>query len=97
MQIGGFRHDVPGATFRGWLYTITRNKICDYYRHRQGEPDAKGGTEAYQQVLDVAQPPEPSSQIDPGDDEGILTHGLLRIETRGLVDPRRAAARMQIL
>src|SRR5580698_9987695 len=28
-HIGGFRKDQPGGTFRGWLRTITRNKVLD--------------------------------------------------------------------
>src|SRR5262249_48830287 len=28
--IGDFRHDREGDSFRGWLRTITRNKVCDH-------------------------------------------------------------------
>ena len=36
--IDAFRHQRPGDTFRGWLWTIARNKICGHFRARQGEP-----------------------------------------------------------
>lgn len=37
-----------GATFRGWLRTITRNKIGDFLRRRASRPAAVGGTTAWQ-------------------------------------------------
>jgi RNA polymerase sigma-70 factor (ECF subfamily) len=36
-----FRHDRAGATFRGWLYRITRNLTADYFRRRGKDPLAK--------------------------------------------------------
>ncbi len=29
MNLGGFRKERDGDTFRGWLRTITRNKVID--------------------------------------------------------------------
>src|SRR5207245_2054140 len=43
-----FRLDRPGDTFRGWLRGITKNKLLDYYRRRQTQPEAQGGSEAQQ-------------------------------------------------
>jgi RNA polymerase sigma-70 factor (ECF subfamily) len=45
-HIGRFRKERSGDTFRGWLRTITRNKIYDHLRKRQREPQGEGGTTA---------------------------------------------------
>ncbi len=56
-----FRRDRPNDSFRGWLWTITRRKICDHFRNRKGEPDAAGGTDAQMRWAEVPeQPPDAS-------------------------------------
>ncbi len=47
-----FDHQRPNATFRGWLWTITRNKIRDQARLDQA--NAVGGTEAQLRLDQVA-------------------------------------------
>jgi RNA polymerase sigma-70 factor (ECF subfamily) len=49
-SLPSFRHDRPGDSFRGWLWTVTRSKIQDQFRSRQDHPEAQGGTEAYRQL-----------------------------------------------
>ncbi len=41
-----FCPDGDGATFRGWLWTITRNKVADHCRRWSDTPVATGGTNA---------------------------------------------------
>ena len=43
-RLAQFRADRPGATFRGWLWTITRNKAADLIRERVGKPNVRGGS-----------------------------------------------------
>src|SRR5262249_20637092 len=47
-HIGGFRRERPQDTFRGWLRTITQNKVRDHFRRQGREPGGAGagGTEA---------------------------------------------------
>ncbi len=33
-----FRYDRPGASFRGWLRTITKNRVIDYMRRQNRQP-----------------------------------------------------------
>jgi RNA polymerase sigma-70 factor, ECF subfamily len=71
--LDGFRKERPEDTFRGWLWTITRNKIRDHFRDHAGRPDAQGGTDAQlrlQQLPDAA----PS---DPDDTTGERLHSKL--------------------
>lgn len=45
-RIGAFDHQRPGATFRGWLKTITHHKIGDFLKRRVSQQQAAGGTTA---------------------------------------------------
>lgn len=47
--IGEFRgtdNSPTGGSFRGWLWTITRNHVRLFYRRQGNTPQAVGGTEA---------------------------------------------------
>ena len=74
-----FRRDGAGATFRGWLWTITRNKLNDHFRTRRGKPEAAGGTEAKQML-------EAVPEQEPADEAGSEGHGLLH-RTLELIRP----------
>lgn len=51
-----FRRRRPGDSFRGWLWTITRNHSRDYFRRRAHQHPAAGGSDAHQRLLQVPQP-----------------------------------------
>ncbi len=53
-RIGSFDAQRPNATFRGWLWTITRNKLGDFIRQSAARPEARGGSAAYGQLLGIA-------------------------------------------
>ncbi len=44
---------VTRGRFRGWLFTITRNKIRDHHRRFAGEAEAKGGDTAFQVLAEL--------------------------------------------
>jgi RNA polymerase sigma-70 factor (ECF subfamily) len=79
-HIGGFHRDRAGDTFRGWLRTITRNKIRDHFRRRAGEPQAGGGTDAQLRLLAV---PEADAEEDPSE------AGLLHRQLHGVFETLR--------
>ncbi len=60
--LGEFRKERSEDTFRGWLWTITRNKIRDHFRARADRPDAAGGSSAQQRLAQL--PAEVPSDID---------------------------------
>jgi RNA polymerase sigma-70 factor (ECF subfamily) len=60
-----FRRDRPGDTFRGWLRAVTSNQILLYFRRRQGQPLAEGGSEALQRLQDL---PDPLTDPVPGEE-----------------------------
>jgi RNA polymerase sigma-70 factor, ECF subfamily len=47
-----FEHQRAGS-FRGWIRGITRHKLLDHFRRRQGEPAASGGSDAYRRLQDL--------------------------------------------
>lgn len=55
-NISKFQRDRPGDTFRGWLRTITGNKIRDHFRRQAGRAEAQGGTGAQLRLAEVADP-----------------------------------------
>jgi RNA polymerase sigma-70 factor (ECF subfamily) len=72
------------GTFRGWLRTITRNKVCDLFRRRQHEPVGAGGSDA-QRWLDQQPGPglfDEDSQSEQAAEQGLIQRalGLIRPE-----------------
>jgi RNA polymerase sigma-70 factor, ECF subfamily len=61
--------DRAGSSFRGWLWTITRNQIVTFIRKRARQGAADGGTANWQQLLNVAEslsddPDQFTSQVE---------------------------------
>jgi RNA polymerase sigma-70 factor (ECF subfamily) len=53
-RIQSFHKDAPDDTFRGWLCTITRNKVRDHLRRESRQPHATGGTTAQLRLSQLA-------------------------------------------
>jgi RNA polymerase sigma-70 factor (ECF subfamily) len=67
--LSGFRRDRPGDTFRGWLSGITCNLVRLYFRRNQGRVLAEGGSDAWEQLQNVADPltgPVPGEETEIG-------------------------------
>ncbi len=86
-HLTGFRRQRPGDTFRGWLRTITRNKVNDHFRRKEKEPAAVGGSEARAMLLQVPGA-EASEGNGPAEEpESELLHRALEM-IRGEFEPR---------
>ena len=66
INIKKFRKDRAGDSFRGWLRTITRNKIIDFYRRQAQVDSAIGGTDAQIRISGI---PEVLSDNDEHDED----------------------------
>jgi RNA polymerase sigma-70 factor (ECF subfamily) len=53
-----FAHGDSHGSFRGWLRTITRNKLADLVRRRHSEPPGAGGSTAHLAVQSLPAPDE---------------------------------------
>ena len=49
-KIASFKKQQKTDTFRGWLRTVTRNKVIDFFRNANRRPSAAGGSAAYQEL-----------------------------------------------
>ena len=68
-----FHRDRPGDTFRGWLQTITRNKLIDHIRRQERTPEALGGSGSFR--VEAYEPPED----DPPEQLSALHHRGLEL------------------
>jgi len=80
-SIDKFRRERDGDSFRGWLWTVTRNEVVSLLRKQDGQPQAVGGTTAQ---LHIQQLPEEFSSDKAPEDDGEQ-YRLLR---RALVNLR---------
>lgn len=65
-SIEAFDRKNPGDSFRGWLWTITRNKIRDHFRLQSGRPQGVGGSHAQQLVEQIPEVPPDDASLTGG-------------------------------
>jgi RNA polymerase sigma-70 factor (ECF subfamily) len=73
IAVGQFRGDREGDTFHGWLRTITRNKVRDYFRAAARRPTAVGGTDAQRRLTNITS----EQSLADEEDESAVTGGIV--------------------
>jgi RNA polymerase sigma-70 factor (ECF subfamily) len=85
--IESFRKDRACDTFRGWLRTVTRSKLADYYRARGKSPLAPGGSDMQRRVGQLpADTSEESDAEEASAERALFFRGLETI--RDQFEPR---------
>lgn len=69
----------PDATFRGWLWTITRSRIVEYHRRQKGRQAAVGGSTAQQIIQSVIDPLPLEDPTEPDQAAALLHRALEQI------------------
>lgn len=87
-HIGKFERTSDYGSFRGWLWTITRNKLHDFQRKRAHAAVAVGGSAAQQWMIEVPDR-EPDDSADTS--SGGLMHRALQL-IRGDFEPNTWSA-----
>lgn len=77
-NIDRFRLDRPKDTFRGWLWTIFRSKLMDFYRDRKAQPDIRGDS-ALEGLLAATNGTESQSAAGPPGDAAELVQRALAV------------------
>jgi len=104
-KLGSFRRDSEKDSFRGWLWTITRNRVRDHMRRASDRAMASGGTTAHmrlQELADTAPEPVDSPAEQTATEQGLVTRALALLQTEfepstwqafwGMAIERRTAA-----
>jgi RNA polymerase sigma-70 factor (ECF subfamily) len=80
-RIVQFRKESPQDTFRGWLWTITRNKLGDHWRRCTAHPQAAGGSEFREQLEQVPDAESAAGGEPPAETAGVYRRALALIQS----------------
>ena len=63
LNVGSFRKERAGDTFRGWLRRITQNKVRDHFRKQGREAHAAGGSSALERLSQLPEPDHAGDEL----------------------------------
>lgn len=86
-SIETYQSDREGNTFRGWLRTITRNKVRDFLKHLPAGAEGPGGSDAQAHLLGLLA--EDASGDE--DDRALLLHQAVEAHLSSCNDTDREA------
>ena len=78
-NIQAFRRDRAGDSLRGWLWTITRNKLRDQIRGIASRPQAVGGTDAHHQLEQIPEVPSEDCDVEGSEGTNLLIHRTMQL------------------
>lgn len=78
-HIERFERAADTGGFRGWLATITRNKVHDFYRRQSRRATAHGGTDAYERLAQLAAPRAIAEATSAPDDDQLLMRRAMEL------------------
>lgn len=77
-SVARFRRDGPGATFRGWLWTIAGHEVGRHVARRENRPVAIGGSAMIARLAEIpAQFPEDTAPESACQLSGLMDRTLL--------------------
>lgn len=77
--IAGFRKEKANDTFRGWLWTIARNRLRRFFRGMNARPATIGGSNANQLFQGLSDHVEPTTEPDDDASTTDLIHRAFRL------------------
>ncbi|HZN40838.1 MAG TPA: sigma-70 family RNA polymerase sigma factor [Planctomycetota bacterium] len=77
-HLAAFRKERPQDTFRGWLRTITANKIRDHFRRQKRDAPGVGGSEPQAALAQAQAPPPPDHDEEEAVAAGVGSELLQR-------------------
>jgi RNA polymerase sigma-70 factor (ECF subfamily) len=84
-SLPGFEKNPEQGSFRGWLRTITHNKMRDLWQ-RQREQQGQGGSDAYEQFMNIPSP-QADSSCDVEEENSLLYRRALDLLRRDFSEP----------
>ncbi len=85
-KIEDFQRDGQQSRFRGWLWTITRNRVRLFYRQGAGRAQAAGGSEAARRMEQVPDFLESDEQPAAEESRRLLVHRALQLIKQDFAD-----------
>ena len=73
------QYDPGRGTFRGWLYTVTRNKLYNFLSARTGQEKASGDSGAQERLEEQPAPDDSSDQWDREYERGLFSWAAERV------------------
>jgi RNA polymerase sigma-70 factor (ECF subfamily) len=71
-NVGRMEYDPSRGTFRGWLYTVTRNMIFNFLNGQRNKPRGSGDPAALERLDEI--PARPDDHADERDDDWELEY-----------------------